>query len=99
MNNKSFSRSPRRNKFEIWAEVLESCLYTPRTQSWLLRHLRLKTISIKEALDFLLSAQLIELANPFQTVSNTKKYRTTVMGEEALTHFYQLLTKFSLSKK
>ncbi len=99
MNNKPFSHTSRRNKFEIWAEVLESCLYTSRTQSWLLRHLRLKTTSIKEALGFLLSVELIELVDPFQTVNNTKEYRTTGMGEEALTHYYQLLTKFSLSKR
>jgi predicted transcriptional regulator len=93
----SFSRTPRRNKFEIWAEILESCLYTSRTQSWLLKYLRLKTVTIKEALAFLLSAQLIELADPFHTVNNTKEYLTTMKGEEALTLYYQLLTKFSIS--
>jgi predicted transcriptional regulator len=98
LKDKSFSHSLRRNKFEIWAEVLESCLNTPRTQSWLLLHLRLKTSAIKKALEFLLSAQLIELIDPFQSVNNTKKYRTTVKGEEALTHYYQLLTKFSIQE-
>lgn len=95
MNTKPFSSSPRRNKFEIWAEVLESCLFTSRTQSWLLRQLRLKTSSIKEALTILLSAELIELVDTFQTKNGAKEYRTTAKGEETLTQYYQLLTKFA----
>lgn len=95
MNPSPFSSSSRRNKFEIWAEVLESCLRTSRTQSWLLRHLRLKTSSIKEALAILLSAQLIELVDTFHTKNGTKEYRTTVKGEETLSQYYQLLTKFT----
>jgi predicted transcriptional regulator len=96
LNKKSFPHTPRRNKFQIWAEILESCLSTSRTQSWLLRYLHLKTITIKEALDFLLSARLIELVDPFQTVNNTREYRTTIKGEEALALYYQLMTKFSV---
>ncbi|TFG17520.1 MAG: hypothetical protein EU530_10500 [Promethearchaeota archaeon] len=50
----------RRRRYEIWAEILEVCLQSPRTQSWIIRELRLKTQNAKEALDFLAKRDLIE---------------------------------------
>ena len=82
----------RRSKFEIWAELLEACARTPRTQSWLLRRVGLKTRAIKEALDFLVTAGLIETQS--SPDSDLGEFRTTAKGEEALTQYYQLVTKY-----
>ncbi len=78
----------RRSKFEIWAELLEACARTSRTQSWLLRKVGLKTSAIKEALDFLNTAGLLSQQN----VNN--EFITTKKGESALTQYYQLITKY-----
>jgi len=82
--------SSRRNKFEIWAEVLEFCLRAKRTQTWLLRETRLKTSAIKETLQFLLSRNLIEQL----TEEEVLKYRTTTRGEEVLNRFYTLVNDY-----
>ncbi|NVM19555.1 MAG: hypothetical protein HWN80_17770 [Candidatus Lokiarchaeota archaeon] len=82
--------SSRRNKFEIWAEVLEFCLRAKRTQTWLLRETRLKTSAIKETLQFLLSRNLIEE----QKEGDIKKYQTTDRGEEVLKRFYTLVNDY-----
>lgn len=82
----------RRSKFEIWAELLEACARTPRTQSWLLRRVGLKTRAIKETLDFLVTAGLIEAQS--SPDSDLGEFRTTAKGEEALTQYYQLVTKY-----
>jgi len=76
--------------FEIWAEVLEFCLRTKRTQTWLLRKTRLKTSAIKETLQFLLSRNLIEQLND----DDIMKYRTTLRGEEVLNKFYTLVNDY-----
>jgi len=83
-------RSSRRNKFEIWAEVLEFCLRAKRTQTWLLRETRLKTSAIKETLHFLLSRNLIEQLND----DNVAKYHTTDRGEEVIKRFYTLANDY-----
>ena len=85
-------RGARRNKFEIWAQVLEACARTTRIQSWLLRRVGLKTRAIKEALRFLLTAGLIEQRLPSD--DGRREFRTTAKGEEALTQYYQLVTKY-----
>ena len=85
----------RRSKFEIWAELLEVCARCPRTQSWLLRKVGLKTSAIKEALDFLVTAGLIEQLPTSD--SDIGEFQTTVKGEEALTQYYQLVTKYFVS--
>ena len=82
--------SSRRNKFEIWAEVLEFCLRAKRTQTWLLRETRLKTSVIKETLQFLLSRNLIQQLND----DDGKKYQTTERGEEVLKRFYTLVNDY-----
>jgi predicted transcriptional regulator len=82
--------SSRRNKFEIWAEVLEFCLRAKRTQTWLLRETRLKTSAIKETLQFLLSRNLIE-----ELIEDTiTRYLTTARGEEVLNKFYALVNDY-----
>lgn len=88
--------SVRRSKFEIWAEVLEFCLRSKRTQTWLLRETRLKTSTIKETLQFLLSRNLIEQNNEDDMV----KYHTTERGKEVLKKFYTLINDyFELNKR
>jgi len=82
--------SSRRNKFEIWSEVLEFCLRAKRTQTWLLRETRLKTSAIRETLQFLLSRDLIEQLNE----GDITKYRTTERGEEVLKKFYTLINDY-----
>jgi len=84
--------SSRRNQFEIWAEVLEVCVRNGRTQSWLLRQLRLKTSAIKDALEFLLGAGLIAVTANSDV--DSRQYQTTPKGEEALTTYYKLITKY-----
>ena len=92
------NKSSRRNKFEIWAEILEVCLRTARTQSWLLRELRLKTSSIREAIIFLVDRELIIQID--ESNYNTIGYLTTAKGKETLAQYYKLITKyFSLKKK
>jgi len=85
-----FMSSPRRSKFEIWAEILEFCLRVKRTQTWLLRKTRLKTSAIKETLQFLLSRNLIEQLNDDDII----KYHTTDRGEEVLKRFYTLINDY-----
>ena len=85
----------RRSKFEIWAELLEACARTPRTQSWLLRRVGLKTQAIKEALDFLVTSELIE--NRPSADSDLGAFQTTKKGEEALQQYYDLVTKYFIS--
>ena len=80
----------KRNKFEIWSEVLESCLRTPRTQTWLLREIRLKTQVIKETLQFLLLRHLVEQIDDINGI----RYQTTKKGEEALIKYYNLINSF-----
>ena len=82
--------SSRRNKFEIWSEVMESCLRAPRTQTWLLREIRLKTQVIKETLQFLLLRHLLEQIDDINGI----RYQTTKKGEEALIKYYNLINDF-----
>jgi len=52
----------------------------------------LKTSAIKEALDFLVTTGLIETHS--SSDSELGVFRTTPKGEEALTQYYQLVTKY-----
>ena len=83
----------RRNQFEIWAEVLEACTRKGRTQSALLRQLRLKTSAIKDAIDFLIGAGLVQ-----ESGDDNRLYLTTPKGEEALITYYRLITNYFKKK-
>jgi predicted transcriptional regulator len=84
--------SSRRTKFEIWAAILESCLRESRTQSWLLRKLGLKTSAVKQAIEFLVKAHLID---PIQESSEDRtSYSTSTKGKEALEQYYTLITSY-----
>ncbi len=80
----------RRGKFEIWSEIMEFCLRKPRSQTWLLREVRLKTEKVKLTLDFLLSRHLIEEVKD----ESITKYHTTEKGKEALLQYYNLINDF-----
>ena len=85
-------RNARRNKFEIWAEVLEACMRNARTQSWLLRKVGLKTRTMKEILHFL---QTIGLIEQLKTLDNGYRvFQTTRQGESALIQYYELISIF-----
>ena len=82
----------RRTKYEIWAEILEVCSRTPRSQSWIMRELRLKTSTAKETLDFLVDRRLIETVKG----KNDKwdEHKTTILGKQALHDFYNLIRQY-----
>ncbi len=85
----------RRSKFEIWAEILEACIRTSRSQSWLLRRIGLKTQTIKESLLFLIASGLIKQLPTSN--GDLREFKTTLKGEEALTQYYELVTKYFVS--
>ncbi len=82
----------RRSKYDILAEILAACKKQPRTQSWLLVHLRLSTCSAKNYLGFLLAARLVD-ADKTQG-HRTTTYATTVNGEKALENYIILTTRY-----
>jgi predicted transcriptional regulator len=84
----------RRNKYDILAEILAACKKQPRTQSWLLTHLRLSTSSAKEYIGFLLASRLLDANETEQ--HRTTTYTTTATGKEALEN-YTTLTAYYFS--
>lgn len=82
--------SHRRNRYDILAEILLACEEQPRTQSWLLTHLRLSTSSGKKFIDFLVVTGLLEIEKP--DGPDSILYTITVRGLEAL-RIYYILTK------
>ncbi|MGY5853739.1 MAG: winged helix-turn-helix domain-containing protein [Candidatus Thorarchaeota archaeon] len=89
---RSWTPGPRRTKYERWVELLEACLWESRTQSWLMRHLGLKTQMIKEDLQFLVGAGLFEQLD--RPEEGMYVFKTTEKGRGALDQFYKLVTKF-----
>jgi predicted transcriptional regulator len=88
---------PRRGKFEIWSALLEACLRTPRTQSWLMRKVYLNTTAAKDALSILIRGELLEQVS--QPTAGTYEFKTTEKGKEALAQYYQLITYFFETKQ
>jgi predicted transcriptional regulator len=84
--------SPHRTKYEVWAEILESCTKTARTRCWLLSKLRLSTTVVKKALNFLIVAKLMEIID--EPKAGTAKYKTTAKGQEALSIYQLLVTDY-----
>ena len=82
----------RRNKYDILAEILATCKKRPRTQSWLLAHLRLSTSSGKNYIGFLVATKLIEANKPQGLRSTT--YKTTAKGKKALRKYNILTTQY-----
>ena len=92
---REWTPGPRRTKYERWVELLEACVWESRTQSWLMRHLGLKTQMIKEDLQFLLDAGLFEQIDAPE--AGIYVFKTTEKGREALDQFYKLVTQFFTS--
>ena len=92
---REWTPGPRRTKYERWVELLEACVWESRTQSWLMRHLGLKTQMIKEDLQFLLDAGLFEQIDAPE--AGIYVFKTTEKGREALDQFYILVTQFFTS--
>jgi predicted transcriptional regulator len=90
--NSSSSGLNRRNPFDVWAELMEACLWTSRTQSWLLRQLRLNTAAIKEAIEYLVKSELI--AEIISEEIENRQYKTTLKGKKALQSYYDLITNY-----
>ena len=85
-------KTPCREKFEIWSAVLEACLRTPRTQSWLMRKIGLNTAAAKDALRTLAKGQLLEQIK--EPTAGVIGFKTSERGRVALTQYYQLITYF-----
>ena len=88
----SWKPGPRRTKYERWVEILEACVWEVRTQSWLMRHLGMKTQIMKDDLAFLVDAELLDQLDEPQ--EGIYEFKTTEKGREALTQFYKLVTQF-----
>jgi predicted transcriptional regulator len=89
---RSWTPGPRRTKYERWVEILESCVWHVRTQSWLMRNLGMKTQLIKEDLTFLTGAGLLDQLD--EPEAGIYEFKTTEKGREALNQFYKLVTRF-----
>ena len=87
----------RRDRFQIWSAILESCLYQPRTQSWLIRKIGLNTSAAKEALSTLIKGGLLELVD--EPTVGKYEYHTTEKGETTLKEYYHVVAKFLGVKK
>jgi predicted transcriptional regulator len=87
----------RRNKYEIWAQILDLCSREPSHLSRILQKLRLKTSLCKEYLLFLLERNLLETIE--KENDRGISYQTTLRGKEALNEFFNLITKFFTPKK
>ena len=92
----NFTRG-RRNKYEIWAQILDLCSREPSHLSRILQKLRLKTSLCKEYLLFLLERNLLETIE--KENDRGISYQTTLRGKEALNEFFNLIAKFFSPKK
>ncbi|MFX1309541.1 MAG: winged helix-turn-helix domain-containing protein [Promethearchaeota archaeon] len=87
----------RRNKYEIWAQILDLCSREPSHLSRIIHKLRLKTSLCKEYLLFLLERNLLETIE--KENDRSILYQTTLKGKEALNEFFNLINKFFTPKK
>ena len=88
---KSGEKAKRRTKYDVWSQILESCLVTRRTRFWLLSRLNLSSAALNKALRLLEIARLIKA----KKVSGEKmKYMTTLKGREALEAYYFLVKNY-----
>lgn len=86
-----FHQSPRRNKYEIWIEILDLCTANNIHLSYIIRELRLQTGKCKEYLKFLLERDLL---NVIDTEQDGIIYRTTEKGRECVKQFLEDINKF-----
>ena len=93
---KEYPEGERRTKYERWAEILEACIWEARTQSWLMRELGFKTKGIKEDVEFLTKAGLIQQLDAPDV--GIFVFQTTNKGKEVLDKFYKMISGFFSSK-
>ena len=86
-----FHQSPRRNKYEIWIEILDLCTVDDIHLSYIMRELRLQTGKCKEYLKFLLERDLL---NVIETQQDGIIYQTTLKGRECVKTFLEDINKF-----
>lgn len=91
------STTGRRNKYEIWAQILDLCSREPSHLTRIIQKLRLKTSLCKEYLIFLLERNLLETIE--KENDRNISYQATLRGKEALNEFLKLITKFFTPKK
>jgi len=83
--------SPRRNKYEIYAEILDLCTQDKIHLSFIIRELRLQTQKCKEYLVFLVSRGLLSL---IETEINDFIYVTTEKGRDGVKEFLSVLDQY-----
>jgi len=91
-SNENFYASHRRNKYEIWVEILSFCSPDSRTLSRIMRELRLRTAKCKEYLLFLIQQKLLKISRDEH--DGFIKYSTSDKGKQAVHDFFQLLGKY-----
>ena len=91
ITSKRDNQTPRRTKYDMWSEILESCLKTHRTKYWLTSRLGMSWKVIDESIGFLTKAKLIEVID---SRNSTKKYQTTPKGQGALRTYKILINKY-----
>jgi predicted transcriptional regulator len=82
---------PRRTKYDICSQILESCIEKQRTKFWLASRLRLSWKIVDETLRFLANGKLIKTT---KSGRGTTRYKTTTKGREALTAYNLLVEKY-----
>jgi predicted transcriptional regulator len=88
---KTTEQPSRRTKYDLWSEILDSCVEKQRTKFWLTSRLRLSYKVVDESLRFLTNGKLIKTT---ERQSETTKYKTTVKGQEALNVYKLLVEKY-----
>ena len=88
----NFPSSSRRNKFELWVEILDLCSDNNIHLSKIMRELRLRTGKCKEYLTFLIQKDLLNISK--DESDGSIRYLTTVKGKKAVKQFLQLFSKF-----
>ncbi|WP_457919753.1 winged helix-turn-helix domain-containing protein [Candidatus Lokiarchaeum ossiferum] len=91
MNHK-FASNPRRNKYELWVEILDLCTSQEIHLSQIIRDLRLRTSKCKEYLLFLMQKDLLHVKH--SSTDNSIVYITTNKGKKAVQQFMQLISKY-----
>lgn len=86
-----FHKSPRRNKYEIWIEILDLCTTNKIHLSYIMRELRLQTGKCKEYLKFLIERDLLAV---IETQQDGIIYLTTEKGRECVKNFLEDINKF-----
>ena len=90
--NQNFSSSPRRNKYELWVEILDLCKDNKIHLSQIMRVLRLRTGKCKEYLTFLIQKDLLHLSQ--DETDGTILYFTSPKGKTAVRQFLKILSDY-----